>query len=534
MRTSLIVAASLGIMLIGMLGSAVILLDEERVKGLVISQIERNTGRRIEILGSIDLRLFPGVRLQADQIVMRDDHDPAGPAFLAADRLDMQLRLLPLIRGRAVADEIRLSGTHLNLRIENGDFHSDVQEGTEAEAGPGLAMVPGNIILDDLSVDILDPSANSRQSFSVEQVQLTGFALDRPVAFRFNGNLGEPPLFDQLEVNGRLITRSSGQFQLNDMRLIGSLEQGRYALEIHGDLAFQAGSRSAFTLAGGQLYLNQFQLDIDLSYQALERPYLSALVSGQLLDIDNLILLDQVAMLPHEPSRQTALAAASGLDFDVHLDLAQVGQQGLVIQDLSAEIGGRQGRVSVSPLRAAIPGGLINAQATLDLSLPAPRWQLQADLALAEAGHLFTALWPAAELSGAGQLELDIESVGRTQGSGQTPWDGFGRLALWDGRFGLLTVLNDGHGDNEAEKRSFISLEAAWRLRPEALDWQSLQVTGNGWLADGEIELVGREGLLVGSLQLSDESGTVRLFELGGQLAQPELLGPPVVVTSPP
>lgn len=535
MRTSLVVAASIVIMLIGMVGTAVIFFDEDRVKGLLIAQVERNTGHKVEILGSLELRLFPGLRLEAEQIILRNPGSEASPAFLAADRLEVQLRLLPLIRGRAVADEVRLTGTRLSLNIDREALAGPVSGSGGDTPVAELGLTSGNIILDDLWVDIHDENAVLRQSFAVEQMQLSGFALDRPVAFRFSGNIGQPPLFDQLDVSGRLITRPTGRFQLDDMRLVGSLDGGRYALELRGNVAFQAGVESVFSLVGGQLSLNQYQFDVDLVYQGLERPYLSAVVGGQLLDVDTFMLLDQLAMLPHDSSRAPSLAAISGFDFDIQLDLVQVGRFGLVIQDLTTELRARQGRLSFNRFRAAVPGGLVGGQGELDLGVSDPRWQLQAELELAEAEHLFSLLWAESELSGAGRLGLVLESVGPATVTAALPWQGHGHLRLWEGRFGMLGFLNDALGEAAtADGGSFSSLEAAWLVSPEKLEWQSLRMFGLGWTADGDFELFGPQGRLSGNLQLSDDQGSVRFFELGGSLAQPELLVPPIVLATSP
>ena len=86
-----------------------------------------------------------------------------------------------------------------------------------------------------------------------------GFAAGRPLDFRFRGNVGDPELFDWLEVDGLLVPLSNGNFRLSNMRMLGELEQGHFELEMLGNLSFTPGPPLAVALDEGRLRINQHQ-----------------------------------------------------------------------------------------------------------------------------------------------------------------------------------------------------------------------------------------------------------------------------------
>lgn len=528
MRNTIILFSAIAIMLIGLVGSAVILLDEERLKRIVIAQAESSTGRKVEILGSLRVRLFPAPRLSAEAIVFRQPGDPSGPALFEAERLAMNLRLLPLLRGQPQADEIRLSGARLYLRSEADP--GLLLDAELAEAGPGaradLASAP--VLVEDLVIQVSDAGDQLRQVFEFEQVYLSGFALDRPVAFRFSGNLGEPPLFDQVEVDGRLISTLDGQVRLEPMRLTGSLEQGRYRIELEGDLLLKGGAVPELRLSDARVQLNEHVLDLGLHWQGLERPRVVAELAAQSLNVDVLAALEQLAGWAQEPGRQTTVAALTAIDFDLGLQVEQVAEIGLVLHDLSLAMSARDGWVRIDALQTSVPGGLLLAEAELDLRAVQPRWQADLDLQLAQAGQLLESLRQDYGLSGAGRLLLQLESSSHPD---QLPWQGQGNLSLWDGRWEWLSWMK-AQAQIEPTDPRFARLESVLVLGPRRLEWQGLQFSGAAWQAGGQLDLYLPAGDIQGRLRVDGGNGLDHLLELAGSLRQPELLAPPLLIAT--
>ncbi|MFU8833571.1 MAG: AsmA family protein, partial [Wenzhouxiangella sp.] len=136
MRSLLVIIACLIIMLLGLFGTAAILFDEGRVKSLVARHIENQTGHRVEIQGALKLRFFPNVNLSAERVVLSRPDDAEGPAFFTSDRLDMQLRLLPLIRGRVDATEVRLGGARINYASNQPEIDLEAESNRDRLEAP--------------------------------------------------------------------------------------------------------------------------------------------------------------------------------------------------------------------------------------------------------------------------------------------------------------------------------------------------------------------------------------------------------------
>jgi hypothetical protein len=205
--------------------------------------------------------------------------------------------------------------------------------------------------------------------------------------------------------------------------------------------------------------------------------------------VDVLAVLNQVAMLAHDRSQRAAVAAALGLDVDLHVDVAQVARLGLTLSDFSAQLSARDGLVKLESLQAAVPSGLVAAAAKLDLRAPDPRWDLQAQLEFSQADSLFSSIRQDWGLAGAGQLDLSLESSGFSGAGDGLAWQGEGSLLLWDGSWEVLSYLK-GVSEIEPADAQFSLLEAAIELRPTRIELPSLQVSGGAWGLSGNLDLM--------------------------------------------
>ncbi len=254
MRNWIMISASLLIMLLGLYGSMVLLLNEERLKGLLAEHVARDSGRRIEIKGQLRVRLFPGLRLEAEQVEISGPRENAGPALLQAEYLEMNLRLLPMIRGEMQASQVRLRGASLNLYSDSDGVSS--LEGllpSEVSGNGGGGWLDGPVQIDDVLINLSNSVGLTEEQFSVEQIRLDGFAVGEPLQFRFRGNVGDPAVFDWLEIDALMVPKAAGQFRLANMRMFGTMEDGHFDVELLGNLDVMPGPPLTVSLDAGQL-----------------------------------------------------------------------------------------------------------------------------------------------------------------------------------------------------------------------------------------------------------------------------------------
>ncbi len=518
MRNWIVIGSALGIMLLGLYGSAVIVLEEERLKSMVARHVENYTGRRIEIRGDLKVRLFPGLRLTAEQVSLAGPAEFEGPALFEAQLLEMRVRLLPLIRGEMEASQVSLTGASINLHTDESGLSS--LDGLLAAAEAGSAVqewLSGPVSLDDVLINLSDSLGERQDSFSLEQIELDGFAVGRPLDFRFRGNVGDPELLDWLEVDGLLVPLDSGHFRLSNMRMLGELEQGHFELEMLGNLTFTPGPPLSVMLDDGRLRINQHNFIATVGYTGFDRPYINARLTAETIDLDVAsiprLLLSQVG-----PAGDSAvIAGLGGIDFDLNVDVQQVAQLGLVLRNLALAAQARNGLIHLDSLTAEVPGGFFSGLGRFDLRPDGGPVELGLRIDAAELDALAAAI-PLVELpGGSGALSMAMTVSEADDGMA---WNGQGAFELWNGQWTILPHLIPGSVAKPTADFDFLSAEIGLAL--DRLSLSQLQLVSGELVVQGDLDFSLPPEDLRGELVLTNNDQLV-LVEVNGALTGPEL-----------
>jgi uncharacterized protein involved in outer membrane biogenesis len=89
------------------------LTGEDYLKTFFLHQLEQNLGRRIDV-HRIKLVLFPKIRLELTQVAIHDRH--SDQILLSAKKLELVLRLIPLLRKQVVGKRLLIEEPVLALR----------------------------------------------------------------------------------------------------------------------------------------------------------------------------------------------------------------------------------------------------------------------------------------------------------------------------------------------------------------------------------------------------------------------------------
>ena len=89
------------------------LTGEDYLKEFFLHQLEQNLGRKIDV-HRVKLVLFPKIRLEMTQIVIHDRNQEG--VLLSAKKLDLVLRLVPLLRKQVVGKRLLIEEPMLTLR----------------------------------------------------------------------------------------------------------------------------------------------------------------------------------------------------------------------------------------------------------------------------------------------------------------------------------------------------------------------------------------------------------------------------------
>ena len=109
------------------------LTGDDYIKDFFLHQLEQNIGRKIDV-HRMKLVLFPSVRLELTQVAIHDRNSE--DIVLSAKRMDLVLRLLPLLRKRVVGKRLLIEEPTLTLRRDRGghwNLFDQVAQGAAAD-----------------------------------------------------------------------------------------------------------------------------------------------------------------------------------------------------------------------------------------------------------------------------------------------------------------------------------------------------------------------------------------------------------------
>lgn len=518
MRRTLILLASLGIIFLGIWGSAVIYLDEDRLKSALVDHVSEQTGRKLEIRGALELDFFPRLRLRARDVVLSGPQDYDGPRLLEAESLSMSMRVLPLVRGNLSAGALQLSRATINVHTD--DLGRSTLDGLMGAAkrqgeqgGPGL-FATRQMRFEDVRLVISDVATQRQDTVVIDQVELDRFSFDEPLQFRFVGNVGDPSLFEQMMVEGQLHVPSerSHPMRLMNMRLSGELSSTREAVTLLGHLSFSSSPPLAMDLVDGRLAVGDQSMALEGKYTGNERGHLELASRSETFQWP---LAGRSTAL----ARQDWLPLLRGMDMDLtaRFDRARFGN--VEFEALQGRVSSREGMVTLERLEGFIAGASMQGTGYFDVRYEIPRGELEVELEIVEMTDLLDDLDLPAILAGAGSGRMSVEY--RREAESWVSSAATGQVELWDGRW-LLGSKADGDG----AAIDFNHLRGDFRIVEGFVDLTELvlqndQVEVLGWAAvDLEDQSVGGRLSVVESGREINLSGTLDNFRLSQPLVR--------------
>lgn len=192
----------------GLLGLAILLLlvvagaavfaltfDPNRYKGQIERLVKEQTGRTLQLKGDIELAFWPSLGGQVAGVTLSERS--ASEQFLSLDSAHASVKLMPLLRGQAIVDGVRVSGLKANIvKEKDGSYNfSDLLEAKgeskepakpapQEPAGEGaVAFDIGSIQIDRSAVTYLDKASG-------QQLELGDFSVSTGrIAERADGKL---------------------------------------------------------------------------------------------------------------------------------------------------------------------------------------------------------------------------------------------------------------------------------------------------------------------------------------------------------
>jgi hypothetical protein len=231
----LVVAAGLVVLLFPLLS------DPDRLKALILQQVEASIGRKIEV-AEATIELFPRPHVELSRVVIRDLD--GSQVFLKANRFDLVLRSTPLLRMQVVVKRLYIERPQMTLRRDrtgqwnfltpgSGKAGQDVALGNPL----GLVMLIQETALTEGVVTVIDefrPDGMRTIELTELDVAVTAQPQGLPMDVRIAGKIPAGPGSATLSLTGA-VTRAATASQPDSTRPPAVQFQGAMDL-LHVDL----------------------------------------------------------------------------------------------------------------------------------------------------------------------------------------------------------------------------------------------------------------------------------------------------------
>jgi len=101
--------------------------DPVKLTTLLVNSVKSSTGRDLKIAGPVSLSFFPRISVSAERLSLSNAAWAGTPEMLTLNRIELNIKMLPLLRGRVESTNVELSGLELFLqKNESGNRNWDM------------------------------------------------------------------------------------------------------------------------------------------------------------------------------------------------------------------------------------------------------------------------------------------------------------------------------------------------------------------------------------------------------------------------
>jgi AsmA protein len=249
------------------------IIDPNDFKNQIATAVQENTGRTLSIDGDISLSVFPWLGLEIGPTRLSNAQGFGEQPMASMQKVQVRVKLLPLLHKQLEMDTIKLSGLRLDLgkdasgRSNWDDLLGESGEKTKTGAGhpgeeagsPLAGLAIGGVEVTDARVLWDDRSTGSR--YELNELSFTTGAIDPGKPFdldlHFGMNATKPAIAGQTDLSGKVLISESMQAV--------SLDDAELKLDLNGD-----------DLPGGRLRVSlATDIAVDLERHTLEIPKLT-------------------------------------------------------------------------------------------------------------------------------------------------------------------------------------------------------------------------------------------------------------------
>jgi uncharacterized protein involved in outer membrane biogenesis len=233
-------------------------IDPAQLVKLLATSVKSATGRDLKIAGPVTLRLFPSIAVSAEQVSLSNASWAAEADMLKLERIELNIKTLPLLSKRVEIDRINLSGLDLYLRKNSaGKANWDLGVDSSSTAPSASTVSDGGANNDSLmsltnismqNANIYYQDANAvKSSYQVERLSVLGHGDKSDITLNMKYNLVDVSLTGSVGFLSKAY-KDWGSSAL-EFPIDLNLTMNGKALQIKGSLAKNAQSMAVINLA---------------------------------------------------------------------------------------------------------------------------------------------------------------------------------------------------------------------------------------------------------------------------------------------
>ncbi|HYC03808.1 MAG TPA: AsmA family protein [Azospirillaceae bacterium] len=491
-----------------------LLVPKEAVVARLEQEVKARTGRTLDIRGPVDFSVLPDLAVTVRDV--RFAGLPGGADLLTLGRLDLQLKLMPLLSGEARVDRFVLVQPRIALEKDaKGRANWDIQTGTPSSEGGAMPLQQidlGDVFIRDGQLTYADAAAGTKRTVDGLNATLHMDGLDDPLSLDAALRLDGRPAEIDLEVGRARVLLEGGEAPLSLAAKAQGLEfglKGKLSKPVGGETALAgdltadvkslaglmewlggtrpeglpvetlklagrvSGSPAKLSIAAMNLNADEIAAAGDLTLSlAGARPALAGKLQVSQLDLDR--FLPPAAEEPptatpagwsKEPIDLSGLRAA---DVDVDVAVAGVRAKGIEVGATNLSIDLKDGRLAARLAPTQIFGGTLGGDLVLNAGGPAV--ELRAQVKGVQAEPLLTRLAGFKRLSGTMEGTVDVKATGASQDAMMKALAGSGDLIFRNGAVKginvaeLLRTLTGGGATDQPPQTDFAEMGGAFRI----------------------------------------------------------------------
>jgi len=213
-------------------------LEPNDFKKEISSAVEDATGRKLEIVGDLDISVFPWLGLKTGELSLGNRQGFEGNSFATIESAQIRVKLIPLLSSKVEMDSLQLTGLDLNLQqLKSGknnwsDLVKEPNEKTESKNDSSntpkiAALAIGGIVIKDAKLRYRDAIAHQDLSFTQFNLQTGPLELGAPVDIELSTQISakKQGITGSISINTEFKANPfDGTYQLNNSQIVADLK----------------------------------------------------------------------------------------------------------------------------------------------------------------------------------------------------------------------------------------------------------------------------------------------------------------------